>query len=122
MKPFNLEDAKAGKLVCTRDGKPARIICFDAKRENYPIITLIENNGNEIVVSHNLNGRFSNYQEENLDLFMVSEKHEGWINIFVKLDGYRYTDGVICDSFAEAVDLGKPFEDYLTTIKIEWKE
>lgn len=29
LKTFNLEAAKAGKPVCTRDGRKARIICFD---------------------------------------------------------------------------------------------
>ena len=40
LKPFNLEAAKDGKPVCTRDGRKARIICFDAKR-THPIIALI---------------------------------------------------------------------------------
>lgn len=30
-KPFNLEEAKAGKPVCTRGGHKAKIICFDAR-------------------------------------------------------------------------------------------
>lgn len=43
-KPFNLEQAKAGKPVCTRDGRKARIICFNAKTLcDYPIIALVEN-------------------------------------------------------------------------------
>lgn len=29
LKPFDLEAAKAGKPVCTRDGRKARILCFD---------------------------------------------------------------------------------------------
>lgn len=32
LKPFDLEAAKAGKPVCTRDGRKARIICFNAKK------------------------------------------------------------------------------------------
>ena len=48
-KPFNLEEAKAGKSVCTRDGRKARIIYFDAKiLSDYPIIALIENADNSI--------------------------------------------------------------------------
>ena len=31
-KPFNLEEAKAGRPVCTRNGQEVRIICFNAKR------------------------------------------------------------------------------------------
>ena len=34
LKEFDLEAAKAGKPVCTRDGRKARIICFDAKRKD----------------------------------------------------------------------------------------
>lgn len=41
-KPFDLEQAKAGKPVYTRDGHKARIICFDAKLENYSIIALVK--------------------------------------------------------------------------------
>jgi hypothetical protein len=41
MKEFNLEEAKSGKPVCTRDGNKARILCFDAKGE-FPIYALIE--------------------------------------------------------------------------------
>ena len=41
-KPFDLEQAKAGKPVCTRDGRKARIICFDTKTlGDYPIIALV---------------------------------------------------------------------------------
>lgn len=42
MKPFDLELAKQGHPVCTRDGKDVRIICFDAKGPN-PIIGLLFN-------------------------------------------------------------------------------
>lgn len=31
MKEFDLEKAKAGHPVCTRNGNKARIICFDRK-------------------------------------------------------------------------------------------
>lgn len=40
-KPFDLEQAKAGKPVCTRDGRKARIICFDLKNGNHPIVAAI---------------------------------------------------------------------------------
>lgn len=45
LKPFDLEAAKAGKPVCTRDGRKARIICWD-KKGNYPIVALIQENEN----------------------------------------------------------------------------
>ena len=44
MKPFNLEDAKAGKPICTRDSLPARIICFNKQGDDKPIVALIHAN------------------------------------------------------------------------------
>ena len=44
MKPFNLEEAKAGKSICTRNGKKARIICFDRIDNcggNFNIVALV---------------------------------------------------------------------------------
>lgn len=39
-KPFDLAQAKAGKPVITRDGSPARIVCFDRKSK-YPIFGFV---------------------------------------------------------------------------------
>ena len=47
MKPFNLEEAKAGAKICTRDGRPVRIICYDRIDEAYPIVALITNDFDE---------------------------------------------------------------------------
>lgn len=44
LRPFNLEEAKAGKPVCTRSGREVRIICFD-RACSHPIVALI---GNEL--------------------------------------------------------------------------
>lgn len=41
-KQFDLEAAKAGKPVCTRNGKKARIVCFDRKSYLYPILALVQ--------------------------------------------------------------------------------
>ena len=41
MKPFNLEEAKLGKLICTRDGRSARILDTSVKGD-YPIVVAIE--------------------------------------------------------------------------------
>ena len=52
MKEFDYEKAKAGAPVCTREGKPARIIFWDAKGisndgKQYPIVALLEEDGVE---------------------------------------------------------------------------
>lgn len=42
MKPFNLEEAKAGKPVCTRDGRRVEIISFEnPSSNNYPILAKV---------------------------------------------------------------------------------
>ncbi|MDO4824258.1 MAG: hypothetical protein Q4A08_08845 [Bacteroidales bacterium] len=41
-KQFDLEAAKAGKPVCTRNGKKVRIVCFDRKSYRYPILALVQ--------------------------------------------------------------------------------
>lgn len=42
MKPFDLEKAKAGAPLCTREGFRARIVCFDANNDRFPIVALLE--------------------------------------------------------------------------------
>lgn len=40
MKPFNLEKAKAGKPVVDFYGDPVRILCFDLKNDETPIVAI----------------------------------------------------------------------------------
>lgn len=122
MKPFDLELAKQGKPVCTRDGRNARIICFDRKNlDNYPIVALVDNNGYEVHYYYTNKGNFNSYAEDSLDLFMAPEKHEGYLNIYGKKN-MRYTSSLIHDTFEKAVELGKDGKEYITTVKITWEE
>ena len=90
LKPFDLEAARSGKTVCTRDGRKARIICFDSiNKGNYPIIALIEDKGYESLFYYNENGE-SNIGTD-FNLMMPPEKHEGWVNIY-KLKSPAYKD------------------------------
>lgn len=42
MKPFNLEEAKVGKPVCTRNGRRVGIISFEnPSNNNYPILAKV---------------------------------------------------------------------------------
>lgn len=73
-KPFNLEEAKAGKPVCTRDERKARIICFDAKGDPCPIIALVEENGIESAYHYDKNGQNA-YNKSKLDLMMLPKRN-----------------------------------------------
>lgn len=123
MRKFNIEEAKAGKTVCTRDGRNARIICFDAKRGNYPIVALIDDKGVEYVSYFSLDGKYDNGVDSN-DLFMKPEKHKGYVNIYRNELGCNYPLYQVMDRFTkeQAQDRGKMRQDYITTVEIEWEE
>lgn len=120
LKPFDLEAAKAGKPVCTRDGRKARIISFDAKC-NKPIVALIYDCNKETVLQYLENGRFFVDQIDKYDLMMLPQKKEGWVNIYTSFDGVETGINVY-----ETEEIAKKNVDnstsYLGTIKIEWEE
>lgn len=124
MKPFDIELAKQGKPVCTRDGKKARIICFDAKsyKRGEEIIALVTKpDGSEYVEYYTQYGRFSDSKEDRNDLMMLPEKKTGWINIYpyqcedkVAMIGYAYKTQKEAEDIADS--------DCIATIQIEWEE
>ena len=123
LKPFDLEAAKAGKPVCTRDGRKARIICFDAKRKDGKnIMALIpskEYPGFEDLVAYPNNGNYHGGHENDGDLMMLPQKKEWWINLCKNNHGDTLAVGVFPNR-EEAVSNCPP--SYLSTIKIEWEE
>lgn len=63
--PFDVERAKRisngeeeGKIV-TRDGKNVRIVCFNVRHNNYPIVGLIDEGNYESAESFSKNGEYS---------------------------------------------------------------
>lgn len=86
LKPFDLQKAREGKSVCTRDGRKARIICFDRKHiyegQDYSIVALInEGSYSETVCSYTKDGLHTPGRIDNNDLMMPSEKKEGWAKV-----------------------------------------
>lgn len=58
MREFDLEAAKAGVAVCTRNGAEVRIICFDRICTKFPIVGLRRNVDNEEgIVTFTTDGR-----------------------------------------------------------------
>mgnify|MGYP001777154642 CR=1 FL=1 len=116
LKPFDIQKAREGKPVCTRDGRKARIICFDVKAKK-SIAALITNDDTEEVHFYYDNGRSDQYQEYRYDLMMLPEKKEGWVNVYK--DGLLDTKSY--PTKKEAFDKASP-EDYVDTVKINWSE
>ena len=83
LKEFDLEAARSGKPVCTRDGRKARIICFDREGEGRSIIALVYNRESNIetCVPYFPDGRFYKNADDEDDLMMLPEKKEGWVNV-----------------------------------------
>lgn len=125
MKPFNLKEAKAGKPVCTRDGKDVRIICYDWKNpSSISIIALVkEEKDGESIQKYTQDGRYyADGSECDADLFMKPEKHEGWVNVYKKDGSKRYVDKQLFNTSVEAMNYGEKWNSYITTTKIEWEE
>lgn len=122
LKPFDLEQAKAGKPVCTRDGRKARIICYDKKDADdiYPIVYLIQDDKEEQLYVCTSDGKcFVDKDEHSCDLMMLPEKKEGWINIYKKSNGECYF-AHIYDTKALA-KIGKN-AGCIATVRTEWEE
>ena len=124
LKPFDLEAARSGKPVCTRDGRKARIICFDVKGANYPILTLVEECGKESTYCYDVCGKSTVHTD--MDLMMLPEKHEGWVNIARNIDNGEYSvDNTIFGTkekaMAEIKQYGKNFK-HVAAVKICWEE
>lgn len=116
-KPFNFELAKAGKPVCTRDGREARIICFD-RRGKYPIVVLVKEGEEESLFNYNNDGYFNGEDVvSDYDLMMLPEKHEGWLNV------YRHSTPIY-DSEEKAMSCigSEKRNEYVATVKVEWEE
>lgn len=124
LREFDLEAAKSGKPVYTRDGRKARIICFDAKC-NLPIIALVTNTGgNESLIRYYSNGSFTNLNKAGCDLMMLPEKKEGWVNVYHYDNDDSSNRGCrfIYDTKEQAVKEAGAGSAYITTVKISWEE
>lgn len=127
MRPFNLEEylKNPSKKMVTRSGYNARIICTDRKDADYPIIALVsrESIEKESTLYYTKEGRFYVNGLSESDLFFVTERREGWINIYKGADGNSYVgDSYIFKSEENAEKTGMTDKDYIGAIKIEWEE
>ena len=125
LKEFDLEAAKSGKPVCTRDGKKARILCYDLKGTKYPIVAAVETRDRfaESIFGYDKNGRFDHDTENNNDLMMLPEKKEGWVNVYREEsnNNERLIEQTIYKTRKDAFDNACP-KGYITTTKINWEE
>lgn len=125
-KPFNIEEAKAGKPVVTRDYLPVRILCFDRKGFEdlgMKIVALVEDlDGVELIGEYHPNGHYLLGEDDPKDLMMVCEPKTGWVNIYrntISPSGFA-TGEIIYDSEEKAISARGTAA--VATTKIEWLE
>lgn len=121
LKPFDLKAAMKGDLVCTRDGKKVRIICYDKQKDIYPIIALVtDKDGYERLVQYDDKGKVLFHREEEMsnDLMMIPKVKEGWVNVYKSEDQYNVSTLFGSEEFAKK----QADSDCVATIRLEWRE
>lgn len=125
MKKFNLNEFKKNpsRNVVTRDGRPVRILCTDAKGD-YPIVWLIYyHDEREIPENYTENGScYIDNDESSSDLFFAPEKKEGWVNVYKIADADQLEASCIFSTKEEAEFYSVDNQNYVATTKIEWEE
>ncbi len=127
MKPFNLEEAKAGKPVCTRDGHEARILCFDFKG-SYRIVAAVScGEDKEELFIFALNGRRfddnTNITEDAYDLMMKGEARKGYVALFKSVENgvLAYCSTNVYET-PEKVRESTGTADCMDIVEVNWEE
>lgn len=130
MKPFNLQEALAGKPVVTRDGrKISRVVHFPEASPGWRVVVLA---GTGVFGTTESGSYCVDVESNSHDLFMASEKKEGWVNVYPAagrlhnyLAGFSSYDGSVpTHIFKTEADARKHAILYpaLAICRIEWEE
>lgn len=75
MKPFNLEKAKQGAKVITREGRKVEILTFSRRHPYFPIVALVDEGDEEVIRMYTNEGRYYTTDTDSyLDLMMAPTK------------------------------------------------
>ena len=119
MKPFNLEEALAGKPVVTRDGrKVTELYLFKTANSSYPLRVCIDKDIKDYT------DRGTYYAKDTTsehDLFMEEPIIESWVNVYC--NGYVYLSGCYesKEGAIKGYRTGPNTMYYVKTIKIDNK-
>lgn len=121
MKDFDLAAAKRGAKVCTRDGWPVRILCFDCRMKlkvgiSCPIVAEVFfkdvdfKNGNWAVAEYDLNGKYRG--KDSLPHYNLMMADDDYLE---KLERVEY------DHIEDNLEMeGKPDHIGEATEKVDW--
>lgn len=125
MKQFSLDEylKNPNRRIVTGKGNPVRIICTNANSAYCVIGLVCLPNKEEVAVSYYANGTRWFESKAEPDLFFVTEKKEGWINIYSSdYDGTSVLGENIFETKEEAEKAEENLGCLIATIKIEWEE
>ena len=130
MKPFNLEEAKAGKPVCTRDGEQVEILYWNLKSNNWkPIVAIIKgkDGGDDKLYTFACDGKLTDCCETSCDLMMESVHHEGWVALLKEGEGELipslvYNTKEELEKYLDDEIRPETLEKLVSITKIEWEE
>ena len=108
MKPFNLEEAKAGKPLVTRDGRDAKFIAYVAECDRaYCVLCHVD--GDTFVGSYTDDGkRFADETKSCADLFMKTTRKTIYVDLYPNGEWIYHINGV--NSSTRAFAIGVPVE------------
>ena len=123
MKQFTVEEYQKNpnRKVITRNGKSVRIVCTDMIGTTYPVLAICRvDPAHDCYYSYTLSGKH-NIVDSLLDLFFLPEIKEGWINLY-KINSNISPGPLTYNTKKEAESAIGNRPDYISTIKIEWRE
>ena len=124
LKPFDIQKAREGKPVCTRDGRKARIICFDRRGDKFPIVALLDGcneEHSEVAETFTNEGLYEIGEKSSNDIMMLPEKKEGWVNVY-KVGARLETGGDVHNTKDTAIKCIDSDKKHIATVKIQWEE
>ncbi len=101
MKPFDLEAAKAGAPLVTRDGRPAKFIAHVAEAQPSQRLLVLIDGG---VYAKFESGKYLNSPAH--DLFMAPVKRTVWVNLYGYCGATWFDTEKVADDSALSTRLG----------------
>lgn len=122
MKPFNLEAAKRGEPIQTRDGRPAKFIAHvpESLDEYSRVVALVDGC---LVRTSSDGGLYSPSGPSPCDLFMAPRTRKGWIVLWKTTSGWEVYSTYVYDKKEEAEERAYAFGATHRVVELsEWEE
>ena len=107
MKPFDLEAAKRGEPIVTRDGRPAKFIAHVPEANAYYQVEALFSG---LISTYAVSGRaYPDKTPCDVDLFMAPRKRTVWVNVYppeARNFGGSYETEAIANNYASPKRIG----------------